>query len=68
LRCLVGATRGKGTFKNGQLDGPVVGYHDNGELSDEKTYKNVKLEGPWTDITPIKDPDSSLSQGLFTFD
>jgi len=26
LRCLVGATRGKGTFKNGKRDGPWVFY------------------------------------------
>jgi antitoxin component YwqK of YwqJK toxin-antitoxin module len=28
-------------------DGPWVFYYDNGQLGEEKTYKDGKREGPW---------------------
>ena len=37
----------RGSFKNGEREGPWVSYWDNGQLSSKFDYKNGKLEGPW---------------------
>ena len=37
----------KGKIKKGKLDGPWVGYYDNGNLSNKGTFKYGKEEGLW---------------------
>ena len=37
----------RGSFKNGEQEGPWVSYHDNGQLWQKGDYKNGKEEGTW---------------------
>ena len=37
----------RGSFKDGQLQGPYVRYHKNGQLKSKGNFKNNKREGPW---------------------
>jgi antitoxin component YwqK of YwqJK toxin-antitoxin module len=35
------------TLENGVMDGPYVGYWNNGQLFNKGTYKDDKKHGPW---------------------
>ena len=37
----------KGKLKDGKKEGPLVSYHENGQLNSKVTYKKGKEEGPW---------------------
>ena len=37
----------RGTYKNGEIDGPVEIYLDNGRLWEKTTYKDGVQEGPF---------------------
>ena len=37
----------KGTYKNGERDGPFESYHENGQLGGRGTYKDGVKCGEW---------------------
>ena len=42
-----GRLESKGTYKNGNIEGPWVSYHDNGQLWSKGTFKGEKKVGPF---------------------
>ena len=45
----VNAPTWKGNYKDGKRDGPWIGYHYTGKVSEKGTYKEGKHDGPWVD-------------------
>ena len=48
----------KGTYKDGELDGPTENYYDNGQLSSKGAFKDGEKCGEWVerDETVTYDP------------
>jgi len=52
----------QGSFRKGKKHGPLVDYHDNGQLWIKGTYKNGKMDGPWV---RYYDNGQLFSQGTY---
>jgi len=37
----------KGTYKDGEPDGPFEKYHEDGQLGSKGTYKDGEMDGPF---------------------
>ena len=58
-----GQVRTQGTYKDGEEDGPWVGYHKDGTMNERYTgtYKDGKKDGPWVVYNKYSIPYENLT-------